>query len=484
MPVSCFVGQKSGKLKVQFYVGSSVLKIPIANLQIDMHHFENIKTSHPMSKTKSPLNRAGFITLSILFVLGLFNSVKAQDTLRILFIGNSMTYVQDLPGLLTNLASSNGKTVITAQNTPGGYYLSDHVTDPVSLGLMAQGFDYIVVHEQSGGNIQPALPSPDITRPIEIIDSIAKAHCSKLLLYATPGYPETHPWSQEPYEDMQADIIYKYSLTAHSVRAACLPTAHAFREMIRDYPGISDMWASPTDYHPGIKGQYLHACVLYSVLYNESAVGSSAPSGISISDANILQQTAWNQVKDSAYIHGYYKLNQFQTGFSIHSDSLYVTVRDSSSSMINKKMIYWGDGNSSLIIPVLFQDFNTATHNYSQVGNYTITQKVWWSECDSGEVIQNISLPLSNNQLDDSSSLFTFYPNPTKNFIIIKTNQSSFELKQIQIFDTQGRLIMSNQKSMQNGQLTIDLSSTPNQLLFITLTEKNGRQQTVKILKD
>jgi hypothetical protein len=43
---------------------------------------------------------------------------------------------------------------------------------------------------------------------------------------------------------------------------------------------------------------------------------------------------------------------------------------------------------------------------------------------------------------------------------------------------------MSNQKSMQNGQLTIDLSSTPNQLLFITLTEKNGRQQTVKILKD
>ena len=147
-------------------------------------------------------------------------------------------------------------------------------------------------------------------------------------------------------------------------------------------------------------------------------------------------------------------------------------------------MIYWGDGDSSLIIPVLFQDFNTATHNYSQVGNYTITQKVWWSECDSGEVIQKISLPLSNNQLDDSSSLFTFYPNPTKNFIIIKTNQSSFELKQIQIFDTQGRLIMSNQKSMQNGQLTIDLSSMPNQLLFITLTEKNGRQQTVKILKD
>jgi hypothetical protein len=244
------------------------------------------------------------------------------------------------------------------------------------------------------------------------------------------------------------------------------------------------MWASPTDYHPGIKGQYLHACVLFSALYSESALGSPAPLGISISEANMLQLTAWNQVKDSSYVHGYYKINQLHTDFSIESDSLSVTVIDSSSSMINKKMIYWGDGDSSLITPVLFQDFNKVTHNYSQVGNYTITQKVWWSECDSGEVIKNISLPLSIDEIDNSSNLFTFYPNPTKNFIIIKTNQSSIELKQIQIFDTQGRLIMSNQKSMQNGQLTIDLSSIPNQLLFITLTDKNGRRETVKIVKE
>jgi hypothetical protein len=130
---------------------------PIANLQTVMHHFDNIKTSHTMTKIKSPLNRTRLIILTNLILLGFLTSANAQDTLRILFIGNSMTYVQDLPGLLTNLASSNGKTIITAQNTPGGYFLSDHVADPVSLSLMAQGFDYIVVQEQSGGNIQPSL---------------------------------------------------------------------------------------------------------------------------------------------------------------------------------------------------------------------------------------------------------------------------------------------------------------------------------------
>jgi hypothetical protein len=435
-----------------------------------------------MTKIKSPLNRTRLIILTNLILLGFLTSANAQDTLSILFIGNSMTYVQDLPGLLTNLASSNGKTIITTQNTPGGYFLSDHVTDPLSLSLMAQGFDYIVVHEQSGGNIQPALPT--ITRPIAIIDSIARVHCSKLLLYATPGYPDTHPWSVQPYLDMQAEIIYKYKLAAQSVRGAYLPTAHAFRDVILNNPGISGMWASPTDYHPGIKGQYLHACVLYSVLYNQSALGSPAPLGISVSEASMLQQTAWNQVKDSAYVHGYYNINQFHTDFSIESDSLSVTVIDSSSSMINKKMIYWGDGDSSLITPVLFQDFNKVTHNYSQVGNYTITQKVWWSECDSGEVIKNISLPLSIDEFDNKSMLFIVYPNPANNLIEIKTTQSKIGLKQIQIFDTQGRLIMSNQESQQNGQLTIDLSRIPNQLLFIKMTGTNGRQQIVKIVKE
>jgi hypothetical protein len=436
-----------------------------------------------MGKEKIQAIKHKILTLLVMCFIMPGSNIYAQDTLRILFIGNSMTYVEDLPGLLTNLASSNGKTIITAQNTPGGYYLSDHVTDPVSLSLMAQGFDYIIVQEQSSGNILPASPCCP-WRPIGIIDSIAKANCSKILLYATPGYPETYSGSMEPYLDMQAEIIYKYTLAAQSVRGAYLPTAHAFRDVINNYPAITGMWASPTDYHPGIKGQYLHACVLFSALYSESALGSPAPLGISISEANMLQLTAWNQVKDSSYVHGYYKINQFHTDFSIESDSLSVTVIDSSSSMINKKMIYWGDGDSSLITPVLFQDFNKVTHNFSQVGNYTITQKVWWSECDSGEVIKNTSLPLSTDVIDKNSNLFTCYPNPTKNFIIIKTNQSSFELKQLQIFDTHGRLIMSNQESQQNGQLTIDLSSIPNQLLFLKITDTNGVQQTLKVVKE
>jgi hypothetical protein len=109
---------------------------------------------------------------------------------------------------------------------------------------------------------------------------------------------------------------------------------------------------------------------------------------------------------------------------------------------------------------------------------------VWWSECDSGEVIKNISLPLSIDEIDNNSNLFIVYPNPASNLIEIKTNQSNIESIQLQIFDTQGRIVISDQKSIQNRRLTIDVSSIPNQLLFITLTDKNGRHQTVKIVKE
>lgn len=79
---------------------------------------------------------------------------------------------------------------------------------------------------------------------------------------------------------------------------------------------------------------------------------------------------------------------------------------------------------------------------------------------------------------------FIIYPNPTNHMAIIKGSQQNGKQIQIQIFDTLGRLIMSRQVHFQNGQTTIDLSNIPNQMLLIKLTDKNGIQETMKILKE
>jgi hypothetical protein len=66
-----------------------------------------------------------------LFIVGTSN-LKAQ-TKKILFIGNSYTYVNDLPLMLYNLALSAGDTIIYDSSAPGGYTLLQHTTNTTTL---------------------------------------------------------------------------------------------------------------------------------------------------------------------------------------------------------------------------------------------------------------------------------------------------------------------------------------------------------------
>ena len=84
------------------------------------------------------------ITLLLLWTV---SPLSAQVT-RVLFIGNSYTYSNDLPGLFTQLAGSLGNTVETAMVAPGGFTFEGHTTNPASQNAIAQG-DWDVVVLQS-----------------------------------------------------------------------------------------------------------------------------------------------------------------------------------------------------------------------------------------------------------------------------------------------------------------------------------------------
>ena len=52
---------------------------------------------------------------------------NAGNCLRVLFIGNSYTYVNDLPGVFSKLADSGKHLVETGMLAQGGWSLADHV---------------------------------------------------------------------------------------------------------------------------------------------------------------------------------------------------------------------------------------------------------------------------------------------------------------------------------------------------------------------
>src|SRR5262245_41797920 len=70
--------------------------------------------------------------------------------LRVLFMGNSYTYVNDLPHMFEALAASGGRNVVTTTDASAGELLQGHASDPHALALLDQpGWNFVVLQEQS-----------------------------------------------------------------------------------------------------------------------------------------------------------------------------------------------------------------------------------------------------------------------------------------------------------------------------------------------
>src|SRR5512140_446441 len=99
-------------------------------------------------------------TIAAFIFLVIFTSCTAQPNCsnlqnhetctRVLFIGNSYTYVNDLPGTFAGLARAGGHKVETGMAAEGGWTLADHVQSTQTMNLLnSENWDYAVLQEQS-----------------------------------------------------------------------------------------------------------------------------------------------------------------------------------------------------------------------------------------------------------------------------------------------------------------------------------------------
>ncbi len=95
------------------------------------------------------MRRAFLVLLSFLLICG--STFGAERPLRVFFVGNSYTFVNDLPGVLAGLAdASRGRRIVTGQYTPGGYTLEQHVKDgKAAEDIKHEKWDVVVLQEQS-----------------------------------------------------------------------------------------------------------------------------------------------------------------------------------------------------------------------------------------------------------------------------------------------------------------------------------------------
>jgi trimeric autotransporter adhesin len=83
-----------------------------------------------------------------------------------------------------------------------------------------------------------------------------------------------------------------------------------------------------------------------------------------------------------------------------------------------------------------------------------------------------------------NSSLFTLFPNPAKNQIIVSFTSNSAENVELTIFDLTGRELSVCNVQMTSSNYTLDVSSLPAGMYFIKIQCRNGTIETQKFIKD
>ena len=299
----------------------------------------------------------------ILFIAN-FTFAQSYD---VLFIGNSYTYYNNLPEMISNIANDLGDTVNYDQNTPGGTSLYAHSQNQTTINkINQQNWDFVVLQDQSQRpSLSPSYVAasvyPYATQLVNLINS--NYICSEPVFYMTWGRKygdQTNCQSYPPvctFLGMQERLRDSYLTMGLDNNASVSPVGIAFKNSI-SLDSTIDLYTSDNS-HPSIYGSYLAACTFYSTIFKKSSVGCSfKPNAINQSDALFLQQVASSTVLDSMFVW-----NVFQAQFDFNQNG---NVFDFINKSSNFENCIWdfGDGNQST-------DFNP-THTYLQNGVYDV----------------------------------------------------------------------------------------------------------------
>ncbi len=327
------------------------------------------------------------IILIALFSIFIINT-EAQ-TVRVLFIGNSLTFTNNLPLMFSNLAQANGKQIFTDNATGGGATLQDHFNSPSTIAKIQQGnWDYVVLQEQS------QIPSIDTIRDslfypyAKSLDSIIHLYntCGQTVFFMTYAHRNgdlgiIQNGGTDTYMAMQQRTRYGYMKIADSLNAVVCPVGWAFRESRIQYPNLE--LYQPDCNHPTDTGTYLAACTFYSTIFQDSSIGIPYSASIGTNTATMLQNIASDLVLDSLNLWniGQYTYSPI-ADFSYNDAFLTINFHDSSS---NSTSYYWtfGDGGSSIL--------KNPVYTYQFTGTYNV-QLIATNACASDTIVKQIAV--------------------------------------------------------------------------------------------
>src|SRR5205814_7951267 len=166
------------------------------------------------------------------------------NLISVLFIGNSLTYFNEMPRMLSAMASHENRPLLIQQETPSGFTLEDHWMRTDALRqIWQEHWDYVILQERSGSAAMN--PSTHFFQYLRLFSDEIRKSGAKPVLFQT-WYPGN-------------DEFFRSAAAQEHVRL--LPVGRAWK---KEYG-----W---DDTHPNLFGSYLIACTAYALIYDKPAV--------------------------------------------------------------------------------------------------------------------------------------------------------------------------------------------------------------------
>jgi hypothetical protein len=403
----------------------------------------------------------------------------AGDTLRVLFIGNSYTDVNNLPEVVRRLASAGGDSLYYKASTPGGYTLYQHLLTPATTNLVAQGgWDYVVLQEQSqlpsfeDGQVAIAV-YPNAKKMDSLIHHYSP--CAKTVFYMTWGRKNGDAsncaaWPPVcTYLGMDSLLQLRYTIMAEQNNAMISPVAKVWRRL-RSTTGAPELYQSDES-HPTAAGTYAAAVSFYSLLFGKDPVNNSYNFSLSAAQANVIKAAAKTVVFDSlAYWKRFYPLPAIDSFSAVRTGSVFQFTPVNPRNILGYSWSF-GDGTPNSIQ-------SNPSHTFGQTGSFNVCVAVYGS-CDTVTYCRTVTTGTVGIAGPDPLQDVVVAPNPIKDRVLVNGLQAKTEYV---IFNQTGVAVLKGALVPKNN--VIQLGALPVGTYFIRLYDTAGAVKVLKLVKE
>lgn len=222
--------------------------------------------------------------------------------LRVLFVGNSQFYYNQMPKIVEVIAESAPKDRprIIADWQPsdravaGGATLERHwkfgtAKNTARSKIAEEKWDYVILQEFSGYAAKEST-----SQYARLFHDLIRQNGGKTVLFST-----SHIAKRYPTGFLEIDATSR--AVGRELQVPVISAGLAWLAYWADYPTQEQILTlyDPDKGHPGPKGSYLYACTLYAFLTGQSPVGLTnrlphlPEHPITIAEATRLQEAAW-----------------------------------------------------------------------------------------------------------------------------------------------------------------------------------------------